>query len=259
MKQLSIRLTILSLSGLFLFNLSAQAQTIKDILGSKAKMDSGKTTTAVLNEVSNVLVTQNSLSTNDIASGLKEALEQGVTKGTKQLSSLDGYFGNEAIKILMPPEAKKVEDNLRKLGLGKQVDEAITSMNRAAEDAAKSAAPIFVKAIKGMSFQDAMNILKGPENAATEYLKNTTTKSLTEAFRPVIDSSLIKVDATKYWNTVFSTYNRVAFKKINPDLTEYVTERALSGLFYKIAEEEVSIRKNPAARTTELLKKVFGN
>lgn len=197
------------------------------------------------------------LSTEDIAAGLKEALSIGAQRGSDKLSAADGFFKNAALKILMPPEAKKVEETLRGIGMGKQVDQAILAMNRAAEDATKSAAPIFVNAVKSMTIDDAMGILKGGDNAATNYLKGKTTPQLTEAFRPVIDQSLQKVDATKYWNTIFSNYNRVAKDKINPDLPAYVTEKALAGIFTQLAEEEKSIRQNPAARTTELLKKVF--
>lgn len=197
------------------------------------------------------------LSTEDIAAGLKEALSIGAQRGSDKLSAADGFFKNAALKILMPPEAKKVEETLRGIGMGKQVDQAILAMNRAAEDATKSAAPIFVNAVKSMTIDDAMGILKGGDNAATNYLKGKTTPQLTEAFRPVIEQSLQKVDATKYWNTIFSNYNRVAKDKINPDLPAYVTEKALAGIFTQLAEEEKSIRQNPAARTTELLKKVF--
>lgn len=197
------------------------------------------------------------LSTEDIAAGLKEALSIGAQRGSDKLSAADGFFKNAALKILMPPEAKKVEETLRGIGMGKQVDQAILAMNRAAEDATKSAAPIFVNAVKSMTIDDAMGILKGGDNAATNYLKGKTTPQLTEAFRPVIEQSLQKVDATKYWNTIFSNYNRVAKDKINPDLPAYVTEKALAGIFLQLAEEEKSIRQNPAARTTELLKKVF--
>ena len=197
------------------------------------------------------------LSSDDIASGLKEALEVGATKGTAKLSGVDGFFKDAAIKILMPPEAVKVEEKLRGLGLGSQVDDAILTMNRAAEDAAKSATPIFVNAIKTMSIQDAMGILKGGDFAATDYLKSKTTSQLTEAFRPVIETSLQKVDATKYWNTLFTTYNRFTINKINPDLTAYVTEKALSGIFHQVGLEEQQIRKDPLARTSDLLKKVF--
>lgn len=199
------------------------------------------------------------LTTDEIAAGLKEALSVGAEQSGKKLSALDGYFGNAAIKVLMPEEAKKVEQKLRSLGMGKQVDQAILSMNRAAEDAAKSAAPIFINAIKQMTIQDAMGILKGGDLAATNYLKNKTTVSLTESFRPVIEQSLKKVDATKYWNTVFTTYNQFSKEKVNTDLSAYVTEKALSGIFFQVGEEEKKIRKDPMARTSEILKKVFAN
>jgi len=200
------------------------------------------------------------ISKDEIASGLKEALNKGVQKGTAQLSAVDGFLGNAAVKIWMPEEAVKVEKKLRDLGMGSQVDQAITSMNRAAEDAAKSAAPIFVDAIKNMSIQDAVGILKGTDTAATGYLRNNTSAKLTEAFRPVIEKSLDKVDATKYWNGVFTTYNQIPFvKKVNTDLAAYVTEKALAGIFVQVAAEEKNIRGNAAARTTDLLKKVFGN
>ena len=200
-----------------------------------------------------------SLSSSDIGSGLKEALNKGVQEGTAKLSAVDGFFKDAAIKILMPTEAQKAEKTLRSSGFGPQVDEAILSMNRAAEDAAKGASPIFLDAIKQMSFQDALAILQGGDSSATQYLRTKTTIALIAAFRPVIDKSLAKVNATEYWNTVFSTYNRVPFvKKVNPDLGAYVTEKALTGIFYQIAQEEVQIRKNPAARTSDILKKVFG-
>lgn len=198
------------------------------------------------------------LSTDEIASGLKEALKVGAERGTAKLSSIDGFFKEAAIKILMPEEARKAEQKLRSLGFGKQVDEAILTMNRAAEDAAKSAAPIFVNAIKSISIQDAAGILRGGDNAATDYLKGRTTLQLTEAFRPVIEKSLAIVDATKYWNTVFSTYNKFSIDKVNPDLSAYVTEKALSGIFYQVAQEEQQIRKDPLARSSDILKKVFG-
>lgn len=195
----------------------------------------------------------------DVASGLKEALNKGVEQGVQKLSVTDGFFKNLAVKILIPPDAQKIEKTLRNMGFGADVDQAILSMNRAAEDASKSAAPIFLNAIKSMSITDAMGILKGGDSSATTYLRTKTTAELTTAFTPVIKASLDKVDATKYWNTIVSKYNMVPFvKKMNPDLTAYVTEKALSGLFYEIALEEVAIRKNPVARTTDLLKKVFG-
>lgn len=202
---------------------------------------------------------QAQLSNLDVAGGLKEALNKGVEQGVKKLSVTDGFFKNLAVKILIPPDAQKIEKTLRNMGFGEDVDKAILSMNRAAEDASKSAAPIFLNAIKSMSISDAMGILKGGDSSATIYLRTKTTPELTTAFTPVIKASLDKVDATKYWNAIVTKYNMVPFvKKINPDLTAYVTQKALSGLFYEIAQEEVSIRKNPVARTTDILKKVFG-
>ncbi len=201
---------------------------------------------------------KDSLSTGTVIDGLKEALNKGVTDGTQQLSAVDGFFTNAALKILMPVEAEKVETSLRKIGMGKQVDEAILNMNRAAEDACKTAAPIFVNAIKNMNISDAWGILKGDDNAATTYLQKQTNTELTKAFKPVIDTALNKINATKHWNTIFTSYNRFSFNKVNPDLIAYVTEKALSGIFYQLAIEEQKIRKDPASQTTELLKKVFG-
>lgn len=213
-----------------------------------------------LKKVTEAISTQkkDSLSTPTIISGLKEALNVGIQKGTSQLSAMDGFFGNAAIKILMPPEALKVEQGLRKLGMNKQVDDAILNMNRAAEDATKQAAPIFLNAIKNINFNDAIAILRGNNNAATQYLQGATTIALTTAFKPIIESALAKIDATKHWNTIFSNYNRFALQKVNPDLTGYVTEKALSGIFTQLAVEEGKIRKDPASRTSEILKTVFG-
>ncbi len=205
----------------------------------------------------NTGISQPGLSNTDIVNGLRQALEIGAQNSSNVLSQVNGYFGNAAVKILMPPEAQKVEQTLRNIGLGSIVDKATLSMNRAAEDAAKSAAPIFINAIKQMSIQDAMQILSGGQHAATDYLKRTTTGALTTAFQPVIQKSLQQVDATKYWSDVFTTYNKFSLKKVNPDLTAYVTEKALDGLFYNISQEEAKIRTDPAARVTDLLKKVF--
>jgi hypothetical protein len=202
---------------------------------------------------------KDSLSNNDVIGGLKEALNKGIENGTKQLSAIDGFFGDAAIKILMPAEAVKVEEKLRKVGMGNQVDAAILNMNRAAEDACKTATPIFVNAIKNMSFADAWSILRGEDKAATNYLQKQTTTELTNAFRPIIETALAKIDATKHWNTLFTNYNKFSFNKVNPDLAAYVTEKALSGIFYQLAIEEQKIRKDPAARTTDILKKVFGS
>ena len=195
----------------------------------------------------------------EIVSGLKEALTVGAQNSSSQLSALDGFFKNAAIKILMPEEAQKVEKTLRDVGLGNLVDKAILSMNRAAEDASRSAAPIFIDAIKKMTIQDAIGILQGGDYAATNYLKDKTTSPLTEAFRPVIEQSLNKVNATKYWSDVFTNYNRFATNKINPDLSAFVTGKALDGIFYQVGLEEQKIRKDPVARVTDILKKVFGS
>ncbi len=197
----------------------------------------------------------------DISAGLREALNVGAKNATGKLSAQDGFFGDALIKVLMPPEAKKVENTLREVGFGKQVDDAILSMNRAAEDASTQALDIFVDAIRRMSIQDALSILKGKDDAATQYLKEKTQAALIKAFQPVIKASLDKVGATKYWSTVFTTYNDLptTFKKVNPDLPAYVTERALNGVFIYIAKEEGKIRKDPMAQVTDLLKKVFGS
>jgi hypothetical protein len=198
------------------------------------------------------------LSNDDIIAGLKEALRVGTDSSSKKLSAVNGFFGDAAIKILMPVEAQKVEKNLRNLGMGSLVDKAILSMNRAAEDAASGVGNIFWNSIKQMSVTDGLQILKGGDFAATDYLRKTTTLELTEKFRPVIEASLVKVDATKYWKDVFSNYNKFSANKVNPDLTAYVTEKALSGLFLNIGLQEQKIRKDPAAQVTGILKSVFG-
>jgi len=204
--------------------------------------------------------TQNGgLTSTEIAAGLKEALSIGTQNSSSKLSAADGFFSNAAIKILMPEEAKKVESTLRSFGLGSLVDKAVLSMNRAAEEASKSAAPIFVNAVKEMTITDALGILKGGNYAATDYFKSKTTAPLTNAFKPVIEKALAKTDATKYWNDVFSTYNKLAATPVNTDLSGYVTERSLAGLFHEIGQEEQKIRQDPAARVTSLLKKVFGS
>lgn len=199
------------------------------------------------------------MSTSEIASGLKEALRVGTDTATKSLSAVNGFFSNAAVKVLMPPEAQKVEKTLRDIGMGKLVDNAILSMNRAAEDASKFAGNIFWDAIRQMTIQDAIGILKGGDFAATDYLKKHTTSQLTAAFKPVVEKSLVKTDATKYWTDVFTVYNRFSTNPVNTDLTAYVTEKALAGIFHEIGLEEQKIRKDPVARVTEILRKVFGS
>jgi hypothetical protein len=195
----------------------------------------------------------------EAANGLKEALIQGTSKGVDLLSKADGYLKNPEIKIPFPPEAKNVEKKLRGIGLNKQVDEAVESLNRAAEKAAVEAKDIFVASIKQLTITDAINIVKGDKNAATQFLQRETTASLNSKFSPIIDNSLQEVGATRHWSTVMGSYNKIPFvKKVNPDLTAYVTEKAIEGMFVMIAKEELNIRQNPGARATELLKKVFG-
>ena len=194
----------------------------------------------------------------EIGKALKEALQQGTAKSSDQLSAVDGYFGNAAVKILFPPEAKKVESTLRDIGLGELADKVILSLNRAAEDAAKQAKPIFIDAIKHMTLQDVSNILLGSQDAATQYFKRTTTAQLTLAFKPVIQTSLNKVGATKYYGDAINEYNKIPFVgKMNPDISAYATQKAIDGLFYEIALEELNIRKNIGVRTTPLMQKVF--
>ena len=199
------------------------------------------------------------LSTTEIISGLKQALTIGTQNSTSQLSALDGFFKNAAIKILLPEDAKKVESTLRSLGMGSMVDKAILSMNRAAEEAAKGAGTIFINSVKQMTITDAVNILKGGDFAATNYFKEKTTAELTQKFKPVIDKALSNVNATKYWSDVTTVYNNFSRNKVSTDLNAYVTQKAMDGIFLQVGLEEQKIRKNPVARTTELLKKVFGS
>jgi len=200
-----------------------------------------------------------SLSSSEIVSGLKEALSLGAKKSGDKLSTTDGFYKDAAVKILLPKQVQNVESKMKMLGLGKLVDDAELRMNRAAEDASKTAAPIFLDAIKKMTVTDALNILRGADTAATGYLRKTTSTSLTTAFRPIIEESLKKVDAAKYWKDVFSAYNKFTSTPVDTDMNSYVTAKALDGLFYYVAQEEVNIRKNPAARVTDILKSVFGN
>ncbi|WP_129716941.1 DUF4197 domain-containing protein [Pedobacter sp. SYP-B3415] len=197
--------------------------------------------------------------TAEIGQGLKQALEIGVGNGSDRLSVKDGFLGNLAVKILMPPEAQKVESTLRSLGLNALCDNVITSLNRAAEDAAREAKPIFVSAIRQMTLTDATNILLGQNDAATNYFKRVTTAQLTDKFSPVVQSSLSKVGATRYWTDLASRYNKIPLvKPVTTDLTAYVTQKAIDGLFIEVAKEELKIRNNISARSTGLLQKVFG-
>lgn len=195
----------------------------------------------------------------EINSALKEALEQATGISSERLNLKDGYLGNLDVKILFPPEAKQIENTLRSIGLGSMVDQVVVSVNRAAEDAAIKAKPIFQSAVKQMTITDVKNILLGENNAATQYFSKTTSDSLNAVFSPVIDQSLKKVDATKYWEDATTRYNKVPFvKKVNTDLTAYVTQKAIDGLFIEIAKEELKIREQVSARKSALLQKVFG-
>jgi hypothetical protein len=197
---------------------------------------------------------------NEAGQGIKEALSKGVVNAVLNLNKTDGFFGSQLYKVLLPPDAKKVESTLRSMGMGAQVDKAVLAINRGAEDAVGFAKPIFLDAIKEMTLTDALNILKGPKDAATNYFKQKTQQKLIEAFTPSVKSSLEKTDATKYYGDIVTTYNKLptTLKKANPDLTSYVVGKAVDALFDQVAQEEANIRSNPGARTSDLLKKVFG-
>jgi hypothetical protein len=200
-----------------------------------------------------------SLSNDDIIKGLKEALTVGSNNAGESASKLDGFYRNEKINIPFPPEINNVKTSVENMGLKPQVTKFVETLNRAAEEAAKEAAPIFVNAITTMNISDGMNILNGGDKAATTFLEDKTTSELKTKFEPIVKKAIEKVQLTKYWNPVVSNYNKVPFvKKVNPDLEAYVLERAISGMFTLVAEEEAKIRNNPAARVSDILKKVFG-
>ena len=192
--------------------------------------------------------------------GIKEALSQGLAKAVLQLNKEDGFFKDAVYKVLLPPDAKKIENALRTVGLGSMVDKAILQINRGAEDAAGYAKPIFVDAIKNMTLTDAIGLVRNGDTSATHFFREKTTAQLMNAFAPVIKSSLDKVEATKYYGDIVNKYNSfpTTFTKINPDLASYVTTKATNALFDQVALEEKNIRTNFAARTTDILKKVFG-
>jgi hypothetical protein len=209
----------------------------------------------LLNKIAPAAVTEA-----EAGQGIKEALTQGVTTAVLNLHKEDGFFGSEVYKVLLPPDAKKVESTARKIGLGRQVDKAILAINRGAEDAVGSAKPIFVDAIREMTVTDALGIVRGNKNAATEYFRQKTSEKLVAAFSPSVKASLDKTYATKYYSDIVKTYNALptTFDKANPDLTSYVVGKTVDALFDQVAQQEAEIRANPLARTTEILKKVFG-
>lgn len=231
-----------SLSILLFFFTEIKAQNLNNYI---------KTASGILHK--------SSLSNDDIIKGLKEALNVGTNISVASASKTDGFFRNTAIKVLFPPEAKEMEKKLRSIGMGNQCDKFVETMNRGAEEASKSAANIFIDAITGLTISDGLNILNGPDNAATQYLKTNTTEKLKIAFTPIVKAALSKVKLTDYWNPLANSYNKIPFvKKQNPDLEAYVTDKTIEGLFLLIANEEYKIRKDPIARINDILKKVFG-
>lgn len=201
-----------------------------------------------------------SLTTDEIISGLKEALRVGTNNAISTLSKEDGFYGNSILKIPFPEEVKVVEEKLRSIGLNRMVDDFILNLNRGAEQAVTKAGPIFMDAIREISFADARNILNGPDNAATEYFRSKTSHPLTIAFKPEVQKTLDQVQVTKYWGDIMSAYNKIPFTtKVETDLAQYVTGKAIEGLFSRIAVEEKQIREDPVARVSDILKRVFGS
>ncbi|HET9433730.1 MAG TPA: DUF4197 domain-containing protein, partial [Chitinophagaceae bacterium] len=191
--------------------------------------------------------------------GVKEALNNGINSAVSFLNKPDAFFKNDLYKVLLPPDAKKMEKTLRDIGMGKMADDAIEAINRGAEDAVGYATPIFVDAIKQMTVTDALKLVSGGKNSITDFFREKTSAKLKAAFMPVIDKSLERTNATKYYGDAVARYNKVPLvKKMNPDLSDHVAEKTLFALFDRIAVEEANIRSNPAARTSDLLKKVFG-
>jgi len=232
---------------LICFPFFAQSQSWKDLKKAAEK-------------VNKELINNSPFSEKEAANALKETLNKGTEKGVNLLSQNDGYFANPKVKIPFPEKAEIVADKLKQLGMQKKVDEVVLSINRAAEYAVISAKPIFVDAIKKMTIKDAIGIVKGTKTAGTDYLNNNTNKALITAFKPIIKTSLDKLDATKHWKSVMSTYNKIPFaEKVDPELETYVTQKAIDGLFFMLAQQEIAIRENPKERTSALLKKVFGN
>jgi len=240
--------------------LNAQSQSLGD-MWNKAKEDGAK---AVEDVKSTVNTTTGgggikAPSTEEIVAGLKEALNQGTNTSTGTVSKVDGYLKNPRLFIPFPPEAEEMKKKLSNLGMKKKVDEFETSLNRAAEEAAKTAAPVFLAAIRNMTVSDGMAILKGADTSATSYLKNATSAELYTQYRPIVKEAINKVKVTEKWNPLVKKYNKIpGVKKQNPDLDDYVTKKAMYGLFLLVADEEIKIRKDPMTRVNDILKKVFG-
>ena len=233
----------------FSISFSADAQSLKGLKNKALNLK---------NNLKNTSKSIPAITEDEAATALRDALNNGINNSVEIVSKVDGYLQNPEIKLPFPPDAKKIEDRLRSLGLNKLVHDAILFINRAAEDAATEAKPIIIQAIKNMTVKDAINIVKGKEDEGTNYLKKNTFDSLYKKFIPPIEISLEKVNATKHWSTVINRYNKIPLvQKVNPDLDDYVTRKALDGLFIMIAKEEKKIREKPLARVTETLKKVF--
>lgn len=227
---------------------------------NKLGRDAADAATKIIKDNTGSSTSSKGLTNDEVIRGLKEALTVGTNNSTSLASKVDGFYKNPAIFIPFPPEAQKVKDYAKQLGMTAQVNKFEMTLNRAAEEAAKNAAPIFINAVKSMSIADGFSILKGSNDAATKYLKDKTSAELIQKFKPIIQNAINKVQLTKYWNPIITTYNKVPFvQKQNPDLTAYVTDRALQGLFKLIADEELKIRKDPVARVSDILKKVFGS
>lgn len=232
--------------------------------GSQTNTSTGGSTkgsgNGVVDIIENVVGGSSNFTQGEAASAIKEALSAGVNIGVNKASATDGFFKNQMIKIMFPKEAQVAENTLRQIGLSSLTDNFVKSMNRAAEGASKQAAPIFLNSIKQMTITDAINIVSNQQpDAATQFLQRTTTEPLVTSFKPSIKTALDKTLATKYWGDITSRYNKIPFvKKVNTDLPDYVTRKAVTGLFYLIGQEEAKIRKDPASRTTDILKKVFG-
>lgn len=228
-------------------------------LGSVLLMGTGCTTQQINQALGEVMGQQGQeVTTTEVGQGLKEALTVGISKGAQQASQVDGYYKNPKLRIPFPQDVQRVEQRLRQIGLGSEVDKFILSLNRGAEKAAAEAKPVFITAIRNMTIQDAWNILKGQDDAATQYLIRTTSGELRNRFQPIVAQSLKDVEATRYYSDLVNTYNKIpGVQKVNPDLESYATDKAIDGLFLLVADEEKNIRENPVARTTELLRRVF--
>lgn len=261
-----MRKTFLLVGGL-LFSVSSQAQifdAIKTVVKDKTGIDLNQPKPTTNNPYpatsgsAGASANLGSLSSLQISSGLKEALSLGVNEGVKKLGVTDGFFRNEAVKILMPEKLRKIDATLRSIGLGSLADQGVKLLNRAAEDAVTEAAPIFTNAITSMTITDAKNILLGSDNAATSYLQGKTQSQLFTAFQPKVKASLGKVGADKVWSNLISKYNTFTGQSVTTDLNAYVTTETINGVFKMVAEKESGVRNTPAMRTTSILKKVFG-